>query len=136
MSTSVKRGIEPRKGGPKETRMNRVRLMDTGRYCEAAIARGEKIEDVDMMHTLRINNVFDATEEDIRREFEVYGRLGDVYRPINKDRMRESPFFFVRFMERENMLLAMNALQGKLLRGRKMVIEEAKPKFELETSIY
>jgi RNA recognition motif-containing protein len=88
------------------------------------------------MHTLRINNVFDADEEDIRREFEVYGRLGDVYRPINKDKMTETPFLFVRFIERENMLLAMNALQGKVIRGRKMVIEEAKPVFELETSIY
>lgn len=41
--------------------MSRVKLMDTGRYCEAAIARGEAIEDVEIMHTLRINNVFDAT---------------------------------------------------------------------------
>ncbi len=88
------------------------------------------------MHTLRINNVFDADETDIRNEFEVYGRLGDVYRPINKDQMSETPFFFVRFIERDNMLLAMNALNGKVLRGRKMVIEEAKPIFELETSIY
>ncbi len=88
------------------------------------------------MHTLRINNVFDADENDIRKEFEVFGRLGDVYRPINKDAMNETPIFFVRYLERDNMLLAMSALQGKLLRGRKMFIEEARPIFELETSIY
>ncbi len=46
-TTGIRREINPRVGGPKETRMNRVRLMYTGRYCEAAIARGEKIEDVD-----------------------------------------------------------------------------------------
>jgi RNA recognition motif-containing protein len=88
------------------------------------------------MHTLRINNVFDADEADIRREFEVFGKIGDVYRPINKDQMSETPFFFVRYLDRDNMLLALSALQGKLLRGRKMIIEEAKPIFELETSIY
>ncbi len=50
--TGVRREIQPRLGGPKETRMNRVRLMYTGRYCEAAIARGEKIEDVDMVRNI------------------------------------------------------------------------------------
>ena len=44
--------IQPRLGGPKETRMNRVRLMYTGRYCEAAIARGDRVEDVDMVSEL------------------------------------------------------------------------------------
>ena len=34
-------GISPRKGGPKEVRLNKVKLMKTGRYIEAAIARGE-----------------------------------------------------------------------------------------------
>ncbi len=47
--TGLRTEIQPRLGGPKETRMNRVRLMYTGRYCEAAIARGERIEDVDMV---------------------------------------------------------------------------------------
>ena len=47
--------------GPKEVRLNRVRLMDTGRYCEAATYRGETIEDVDAMFSLRVDNVFDAT---------------------------------------------------------------------------
>ena len=47
--------------GPKEVRLNRVRLMDTGRYCEAATYRGETIEDVDAMFSLKVDNVFDAT---------------------------------------------------------------------------
>lgn len=34
-------GISPRKGGPKEVRLNKVKLMKTGRYIEAAIARGK-----------------------------------------------------------------------------------------------
>ena len=79
--------------------------MDTGRYCEAAIARGDTIEDVDKMFSLRINNVWMANESEIRKEFEVYGRLGDVYRPINKDKkMKPADFFFVRFMEYEDMV--------------------------------
>ena len=85
--------------------MHRVRLMDTGRYCEAAIARGETIEDVDKMFSLRVNNVWMANEVEIRKEFEVYGRLGDVYRPINKyKKMKPADFFFVRFMEYDDMV--------------------------------
>lgn len=136
-STSpLTRSGSPRKGGPKEVRVNRVKLMETGRYCEAAIARKEPIEDIDAMFSLRINNVFDATEEDIRKEFEIYGQLGDVYRPVNKDRMTLQPFFFVRFMRYDDMAAAMNDLNGKILAGRPMSIVEARPKFELETSIY
>lgn len=36
-------GISPRKGGPKEVRLNKVKLMKTGRYIEAAIARGKNV---------------------------------------------------------------------------------------------
>ena len=65
-----------------------------------------------------------------------FGQLGDVYRPVNKNKLTYRPFFFVRFMRREDMVLAMESLQGKMLAGRKMVITEARPKFELETSVY
>lgn len=63
--------ILPRTGGPKEARLYRVRMMDTGRYVEAAIQRGEKIEDPDLMHSLRIDNLFKTTEDTLRKEFEV-----------------------------------------------------------------
>jgi len=45
-----------------------------------------------------------ANESEIRKEFEVYGRLGDVYRRINKDKFKPADFFFVRFMEYEDMV--------------------------------
>ena len=180
--------------------MNRVRLMDTGRYCEAATYRGETIEDVDAMFSLKIDNVFDATyaskisltfsqllsyllssfcfpnvlfvarrlfarnskckfphsigrPSDFSSSFTTacyrivlfpcqltakhsYGRLGDVYRPVNKNAMTYQPFFFVRFMHFEDMQLAKSELQGKIVCGRPMKITDAKPKFELETSVY
>jgi len=127
-----------RKGGPKEARLNRVRMMETGRYYEAAIARGEKPGDVDNFHSLRINNLpLLTTEEQLRREFEVYGQLGDVYRPLDKDTKRPRSFFFVRYIYREHMLAAMEALNGKIINGREMRILEAKPgRYELDTSIY
>ena len=136
--------------------------MDTGRYCEAAIARGETIEDVDQMYTLRVNNVWMANEVEIRKEFELYGRLGDVYRPINKDKLKPADFFFVRFMEYDDMVknkyfinykmhkvkcilyvistyiqvAALKDLQGKYLHGRKMIIQETYSPFELQTSVF
>lgn len=79
---------------------------------------------------------FDS-EEQLRREFEVFGQLGDVYRPVDKDTKRPRRFLFVRFLFREDMLAALEALNGKVINGRPMIIQEAKPgRFELETSIY
>jgi hypothetical protein len=97
-------------GGPKEARLRRVKLMETGseftaphcqrawcmricdgfacrpslradefnhpiiaritvpgRYFEAAIARGEKPEDIDNMHSLRVDNLFRTSEAEIRK---------------------------------------------------------------------
>jgi len=127
-----------RKGGPKEVRLNRVKLMETGRYYEAAIARGEKPGDIDNMHSLRVSNLPERTTEDqIRAEFEAYGQLGDVYRPIYKDTKRPCSFIFVRYYYRQNMINAMNELNGKVMNGRPMKITEARPgRFQLETSIY
>lgn len=68
------------------------------------------------MHSLRIDNMFHLQdlEKSMRAEFEVYGQLGDVYQPVNKDKNPKTkyPFVFVRFFEREPMLIAMEALQG------------------------
>ena len=70
-----------------------------------------------MMHSLRIDNMFHLQdlEKSMRAEFEVYGQLGDVYQPVNKDKNPKAkyPFVFVRFFEREPMLRAMEALQGR-----------------------
>lgn len=127
-----------RPGGPKEARLNRVRLMETGRYYEAAIARGEKPEDPDAFFSLRVLNLpIMTTEEQLREEFGVFGQLGDVYRPIDKDTKMPLRFLFVRFIYKQHMMNAMNKLQGKLVNGRPMKILLAKPgRYELETSVY
>lgn len=135
-SETVKREGSPRVGGPKEARVNRVRLMDTGRYFEACTARGESFEDIDSMHSLRIDNLYWTSEETLKNEFKVFGKIGDVYRPVNKDTKKPLSFVFVRFLNRSDMLNAMESLQGKIVDGRPMRIEEAKSSFELETSIY
>jgi hypothetical protein len=128
--------ILPRKGGPKEARLYRVRMMDTGRYVEAAVQRGEKIEDVDLMHTIRVDNLFKTSEDTIRQEFEIYGRLGDVYRPIDKNKMKHQLHLFVRYVFKMDMLKAFEALQGKVIDGRPMILSIADAGYELETSIY
>ena len=43
------------------------------------------------MHSLRVSNLpLLTTEAQIREEFEVYGQLGDVYRPIDKDTLERA----------------------------------------------
>lgn len=129
--------ILPRLGGPKEARLYRVRMMDTGRYVEAAIQRGEKIEDVDLMHSIRVDNLFKTSEDTIRKEFEVYGRLGDVYRPIDKNKMKPELHVFVRFIFEKDMMHAFEGLQGKVVDGRPMILTVSTDSgYELDTSIY
>ena len=134
-TTSTREG-SPRKGGPKEARLYRVRMMDTGRYFDECIAKEVPFEDFDSMVALRVNNLFHTTNERLRAEFSVFGNVGDVYRPFNKELKKPYPFVFVRFLKRDEMMAAMNALQGKVIDGRPMIIEEAKANFELETSCY
>jgi len=130
--------IRCRPGGPKEVRLNRVKLMETGRYYEAAIARGEHPEDPDAFYSLRVHNLpIMTTELQLKDIFEQYGKVGDVYRPIDKDTKLPKRFLFVRFVYRQAMLDAMDALQGMVINGRPMKILVAKPgRYELDTSIY
>ena len=130
--------IRCRPGGPKEVRLNRVKLMETGRYYEAAIARGELPEDPDAFYSLRVHNLpIMTTEAQIKQAFEPYGKVGDVYRPIDKDTKLPMRFLFVRFVYKQPMLDAMDALQGMMINGRPMKILQAKPgRYELDTSIY
>ena len=127
-----------RPGGPKEARLNRVRLMETGRYYEASIARGEIPEDPDAFYSLRIDNLpVMTTEDQLREVFKPFGQLGDVYRPIDKDTKMPLRFLFVRFIYKQHMLNAVSKLQGKPVNGRPMKIVMAKPgRYELDTSIY
>ena len=127
-----------RPGGPKEARLNRVRLMETGRYYEAAIARGESPEDPDAFYSLRVDNLpLMTTEDQLRAVFQPFGQIGDVYRPIDKDTKMPLRFVFVRFIYKQHMMNAMREMQGYQVNGRGMKLMEAKPgRYELETSIY
>lgn len=127
-----------RPGGPKEARLNRVRLMETGRYYEAAIARNETPEDPDAFYSLRVDNLpLMTTENQLRDVFERFGQIGDVYRPIDKDTKTPLRFVFVRFIYKQHMLNALRDLQNHQVNGRGMKLMVAKPgRYELETSIY
>lgn len=65
-----------------------------------------------------------------------FGRLGDVYRPIDKNTMKPQLFVFVRYIFKKDMLAAFAALQGKVIDGRPMIISIADSGYELDTSIY
>ncbi len=65
-----------------------------------------------------------------------YGRLGDVYRPMDKNTMKKCLFVFVRFIFREDMFAAFSALQGKVIEGRPMILTIATSGYELDTQVY
>lgn len=47
--------------GLKEARLKTMMPIHTGRYFEATVARGEEVQDLEAMHSLRIDNLPDVT---------------------------------------------------------------------------
>ena len=47
--------------GLKEKRLKQMTPIHTGRYFEATVARGEEVQDLDAMHSLRIDNLSAVT---------------------------------------------------------------------------
>lgn len=76
------------------------------------------------------NLSFDATEEDVRSEFEAFGKVDEV--TIIKDRNtgRAKGFGFVEMPSGEEAKEAIEALNGKEFKGRDMNVNEARPKSE------
>jgi RNA recognition motif-containing protein len=59
-----------------------------------------------------------------------------INRPINKDKKKPLPLVCVRYLNREDMLAALEGLNGKVVNGRPMRLTIAQSNFELSTSVY
>lgn len=72
----------------------------------------------------------DLTEEELREAFAAYGQVTRV--SILKDKFTGEPrgFGFVEMGSKEEGQAAINALNGKDLKGRKLTVNEARPKTE------
>jgi RNA recognition motif-containing protein len=76
------------------------------------------------------NLPWEIQEEELRKSFEEFGQVASA--TIIKDKFTNKPrgFGFVEMPEKEEALKAIQALNGKDLKGRPMKVNEAKPKTE------
>ena len=72
----------------------------------------------------------DVTEEELRKEFEAFGKVESVN--IIKDRYSGQPkgFGFVEMATKAEAEAAITGLKGKVLQGRTMDVNEARPRTE------
>ena len=76
------------------------------------------------------NLPFSATQEDIQALFSQFGTVTDVFLPMDRVSGRPRGFAFVTMGTPEEMTAAINGLNGQDFGGRKLGINEARPKEE------
>ncbi|MEQ2216408.1 Serine arginine-rich splicing factor 2, partial [Xenoophorus captivus] len=67
-----------------------------------------------------------TSPETLRRVFEKYGRVGDVYIPRDRYTKESRGFAFVRFLDKRDAEDAMDAMDGALLDGRELRVQMAR----------
>ncbi|XP_012310088.1 serine/arginine-rich splicing factor 8 isoform X2 [Aotus nancymaae] len=88
---------------------------------------GRPPPDVDGMITLKVDNLTYRTSPDsLRRVFEKYGRVGDVYIPREPHTKAPRGFAFVRFHDQRDAEDAEAAMDGAELDGRELRVQVAR----------
>ncbi|XP_056145233.1 serine/arginine-rich splicing factor 2-like isoform X2 [Lampris incognitus] len=87
---------------------------------------GRPPPDVEGMTSLKVDNLtYRTSPETLRRVFEKYGRVGDVYIPRDRYTKESRGFAFVRFLDKRDAEDAMDAMDGALLDGRELRVQMA-----------
>ena len=73
------------------------------------------------------NLAFSATEHDLRQLFEPYGVVEKIHVVTDRDTGRSRGFGFVEMPESRAAQAAIQGLQGTMLAGRALTVNEAKP---------
>ena len=82
---------------------------------------------IEGMTSLKVDNLtYRTTMEDLRRAFEKFGEVGDVYIPRDRFSRESRGFAFVRFYDRRDAEDAMDSMDGALLDGRELRVHLAK----------
>ena len=76
------------------------------------------------------NLPFSATREDIEEIFEPYGPIEDVHVVMDRETQRPRGFAFVTLAEKSQGIKAVEALNENDMGGRKLVVNEARPREE------
>ncbi len=76
------------------------------------------------------NLPFSATREDIEGVFEPYGPIDDIHVVMDRETQRPRGFAFVTLAEKSQAIKAVEALNESDMGGRKLVVNEARPREE------
>ncbi len=76
------------------------------------------------------NLSFEATEEEVRQEFEAFGEVASVIIVTDRDSGRPKGFGFVEMPSASEGQAAITALNGKTLEERTLNVSEARPRSE------
>ena len=82
------------------------------------------------------NLSYEVTEEELMGEFAAYGQVTSATIPTDKYSGRPKGFGFVEMSSRAESEAAIAGLNGKALRGRTLVVNEARPRTDSRTSGY
>jgi cold-inducible RNA-binding protein len=87
--------------------------------------------DKDMNTKMYVGNLpFAAQEQDIRELFSQYGGVTEVFLPMDRESGRPRGFAFVTMDSADAMNNSINAQNGQEFMGRKLAINEARPREE------
>ncbi|KAF8793640.1 serine/arginine-rich splicing factor 2-like isoform X1 [Argiope bruennichi] len=86
-----------------------------------------RVPNIDGMTSLKVDNLtYRTTPEDLKRVFEKYGDVGDVYIPRHPYTRESRGFAFVRFYDNRDAEEAMDSLDGYILDGRELRVQMAR----------
>ena len=74
------------------------------------------------------NLSYEATEEELRQEFEAFGEVASVSVITDRDSGRPKGFGFVEMATKSEAEAAITGLNGKTLKERTIVVNEARPR--------
>jgi len=79
------------------------------------------------MISLKVDNLtYKTTPESLRRVFERYGDIGDVYIPRDPHSQDSRGFAFVRYFDQRDADDAVDAMDGQMLDGRPLRVQVAR----------
>ena len=83
--------------------------------------------DLSGMTSLKVDNLtYRTTTDDLKRIFQKYGEIGDVYIPRDRFNRESRGFAFVRYYDRRDAEDAMDSLDGTIVDGRELRVQLAK----------
>lgn len=90
----------------------------------------EREKEEEKMNIYVGNLSYNATEDDLKQEFEAFGKVSSVSLIKDKYSGQSKGFGFVEMPEQAEALAAISGLNGKELKGRTLNVNEARPRTE------